>query len=163
MDKGKIIIPRKGTPQGGIISPTLANMTMDGLEEAINKAVGVSYNKKGKKQGTDVKVNFIRYADDFVVTGVSPTILKEKAQSAIEQFLKERGLNLSKEKTSIVHINKGFDFLGQNVRKYGEVLLIKPSKSNIKAIKSKIKLIVNKNRSAKTCDLIRQFNPAIKG
>ena len=72
-------------------------------------------------------------------------------------------MTLSKEKTSIVHINEGFDFLGQNIRKYGDTLLIKPSKSNIKSVKKKIHTIVHNNKTSKTCNLIRQLNPIIRG
>lgn len=96
-----------GTPQGGIISPTLANMTLDGMERMLRERFGEPKSMKANKN----KVNMVRYADDFVVTGASKEILEE-AKSIIEEFLKERGLSLSEEKTKIVHIEEGFDFLG---------------------------------------------------
>ncbi len=108
-----------GTPQGGIISPTLANMTLDGMEAVVRLATARTE-----------KVNFVRYADDFVITGATKDVLEEKVKPAIVQFLSERGLTLSEEKTLITHIDHGFDFLGFNVRKYDGKLLIKPSKKS---------------------------------
>jgi len=107
-DKGKLYPTKAGTPQGAIISPVLANMTLDGLESAIKNAV-----PKG------AKVHVIRYADDFIVTGKSKEILQGKVKPAILNFLSQRGLNLSGEKTRIARIGDGFDFLGQHLRKYG--------------------------------------------
>jgi RNA-directed DNA polymerase len=80
------------------------------------------------------KVNYIRYADDFVVTAKDPGILKKKVIPIISKFLAQRGLSLSQEKTKIVHIEDGFDFLGFNVRKYNGKFLTKPSKNSIKSI-----------------------------
>src|SRR6266436_5353041 len=100
------------TPQGGIASPLLANLTLDGMEQAIRASI---------KPRRD-KVNFIRYADDFVVTAASKDILEQKVKPVIVDFLRERGLKLSEEKTLITHIEQGFHFLGQRVRKYGQKL-----------------------------------------
>lgn len=153
----------EGTPQGGIISPALANMTLDGLEQIINQAV------RGKVKGTGIvksnryKVHLIRYADDFVVTSSNPEILKDKIKPVIVTFLAERGLSLSDSKTKITNITEGFNFLGQNIRKYKNVLLIKPSKASVTTIKNKIKEIVLRNRGGKTADLIAQLNPVIRG
>jgi RNA-directed DNA polymerase len=153
----------EGTPQGGIISPALANMTLDGMERIINQVVS------GKVRGTGIvkrhkfKVHLIRYADDFVVTASNPEILVDKIKPAIEMFLAERGLSLSESKTIITNVTKGFDFLGQNIRKYKNVLLIKPSKASVTSIKSKIKEIVARNRGRKSADLIGQLNPVIRG
>lgn len=98
---------KEGTPQGGIISPTLANMVLDGIESLL----------AGRFKRQD-KIHFVRYADDFIITGSSKEILAERVQPLIEEFLKGRGLSLSVEKTKISHLNDGFDFLGFNVRKY---------------------------------------------
>src|SRR5690606_12931904 len=110
----------QGTGQGGIISPVLSNMTLDGIAAMINNQF------EGQKG-----VIYVRYADDFIVTAHTEEFLKYKVKPAIESFLKERGLELSQEKTVITHIKDGFDFLGQNVRKYPNKeklkLLIKPS------------------------------------
>ena len=101
---------KAGTPQGGIISPTLANMTLDGIE----KLLMAKYPKRGKNTK---KVNFIRYADDFIVTANSGETVR-KIRDVITAFLKERGLELSDDKALITNINEGFDFLGWNFRKY---------------------------------------------
>jgi RNA-directed DNA polymerase len=127
MDKGKFYPTKAGTPQGGIASPVLANMTLDGLESVIKKAV-----PRGSK------VHVIRYADDFIVTGRSKEVLQEKVQPVIRSFLSGRGLSLSGEKTKITRIEDGFDFLGQHLRKHGEKLIITPSKSSVQGVIAKI-------------------------
>jgi len=120
-----------GTPQGGIISPILANMTLDGMEKTISSVYHVGKNGTiDKHRYNSHKVNFLRYADDFIVTADSEDIALEIAE-LITDFLKERGLELSFEKTRITHIDCGFDFLGWNFRKYNGKLLIKPSKKSI--------------------------------
>jgi RNA-directed DNA polymerase len=141
----------KGTPQGGIISPILANMVLDGLSEALAKV-----NKSDK-------VNLIRYADDMLITGISKQTLVDKVLPIVEAFLSERGLRLSQEKTKIVHINDGFNFLGFNIRKYKNKLLIKPSKGSInkivRSIKDQCKAMQNNTQQ----ELIAKLNPKILG
>jgi len=143
---------KEGTPQGGIISPTLANMALDGIEGLLAS--------RFKRQD---KIHFVRYADDFIITGNSKEILAERVQPLIEEFLKEVGLSLSAEKTKISHINDGFDFLGFNVRKYKDKLLTKPATASISGIKSKIRGLIKKNQTITTADLIRQLNQIIRG
>ena len=96
-------------------------------------------------------ITFIRYADDFVITGATKETL-EKTKLIIDDFLKDRGLSLSEEKTKIVHIDEGFDFLGWNVRKYGGKLLIKQAKKNVQAFLRKIRQIIKENHTAKAVD-----------
>ena len=122
VETGRIFPTEEGTPQGGAISPTLMNMTLDGLERILRER----FPARRKVNGETVfdKVNFVRYADDFIVTGTNPEILRNEVMPLIGAFLKERGLQLSEEKTLITHVNDGFDFLGQNVRKYNGKLLI---------------------------------------
>jgi RNA-directed DNA polymerase len=144
----------EGTPQGGIVSPVLANMTLDGLEREL------------RKEFTDnqrAKVNFVRYADDFIVTGGTKEVLEEKVLPLVENFLNQRGLELSKEKTRITHIKDGFDFLGQNVRKYNGKLIIKPAKKNVKAFLGKVRNIIESNATASSGNLIVRLNPVIHG
>jgi RNA-directed DNA polymerase len=145
-----------GTPQGSIISPTLANMTLDGLETAVKSACPKALKYKSK-------LHVIRYADDFVITACSKELLEQHIQPAVTRFLAERGLDLSEEKTRIVPITQGFDFLGQNVRKYGDKLLIKPSRKNIKAVLDKVKSLVDNNKTTPQAPLIQQLNPIIRG
>ena len=142
----------EGTPQGGIISPTAANMALDGLQGRLRQ----------RFQGRH-KVNLVRYADDFVVTGNSRTVLEDEVKPLVAQFLAERGLELSKEKTRIVHIDHGFDFLGFNVRKYNGKLLIKPAKASIAAVKEKVQTVCKTDGTRTQNELIRHLNPIIRG
>lgn len=142
----------EGTPQGGIISPTLLVLTLTDLEQAVKNAAG----------STD-KVNVIVYADDFIITGASREILENKVKPAVISFLAQRGLTLSEEKTHITHIDDGFDFLGFNVRKYGRKLLIKPSKENVKSFLEKLRNTIRNSGCATTAELIGQLNPKIRG
>jgi len=121
-----------GTPQGGIISPVLANMTLDGLEARLAE-------KFPKAERLRLKMNMVRYADDFIITGHSKEWLENELKPVVVEFLAERGLVLSPEKTKITHIEDGFDFLGWNMRKYDGKFLMKPSKANVKAHLDKIR------------------------
>ena len=152
LDKGKLYQMDKGTPQGGLISPTILVATMSGLEKAI-KAISKPKDK----------INIITYADDFIVTGATVELLENKVKPVITAFLNERGLNLSPEKTKITHIQDGFDFLGFNVRKYGNKFLTKPSKESIKRFLGDIRETIKANRNAKTEILINLLNPKIRG
>jgi RNA-directed DNA polymerase len=152
LEKQQFFFTEEGTPQGGIISPTLANIALNGLEETV-KSLFV------KRQ----KVNVIRYADDFIITGATPVIL-EQVKSIVTTFLKERGLELSKEKTVITSIYKGFNFLGFNFQKHSNrALLIKPAKDNIKKLRATIRETTKRNVATPTADLIKQLNPKLRG
>jgi RNA-directed DNA polymerase len=140
-----------GVPQGGVCSASFANMTLDGLEAEL---------KKFRQQD---KVHMVRYADDFIITGSSKELLESKVKPIVEKFLSTRGLELSPEKTSITHIDKGFDFLGVNIRKYKGKLLIKPSKKNVKAFLDKVRKVIKDNQTVKQLNLIRMLNPIIRG
>jgi len=109
------------------------------------------------------KVNLVRYADDFIITGCSKELLEQKVKPLVEAFMAERGLSLAPEKTKITHIESGFDFLGQNVRKYKGKLIIKPAKKNIKNFLDKVTEIIHEHNAAKTVNLISLLNPVIKG
>ena len=160
VETGRLFPTDLGSPQGSAISPTICNMVLDGLEVQIRK----KYHKT-KRDGKAFfpKVNFIRYADDFIVTGESRELLEAGVLPIIREFLSERGLELSEEKTVITHIEDGFDFLGCNIRWYKDKLLTKPSKKNYKAIVNKIRGIIKQNPSMKQEDLIRKLNPVIRG
>jgi RNA-directed DNA polymerase len=157
--KGKLFPTDAGTPQGGIISPVLANMTLDGLENALMTEFG----KKNTEPARKHKVNLVRYADDFIITGASQELLVKEVIPLVEQFLAKRGLSLSAEKTRVVHFDTGFDFLGWNFRKYDGRLFIKPSKKNVKAFVRKVRQIIKGAKQAKQESLIRKLNPVIRG
>lgn len=148
-----------GTPQGGTISPTLANMALDGLEAALEARFGPPNTNFAKR----TQVHLVRYADDFVITARFKEVLEGEVKPLVTRFLRERGLELSEEKTRVTHIEEGFDFLGWNIRKYDGKLLIKPSQKNVKAIQGKIREIIRANRQSKTEDLIKLLNPVIQG
>ncbi len=148
----KLFATQAGTPQGGIISPTLANLTLDGLESTVKKACP-----------SRRKVNFVRYADDFIVTADTKELIEEKIIPAINEFLKPRGLSLSAEKTKIVHIDQGFDFLGQHLQKYRNKLIITPAQRNVKDFLGKVKDKIKNSRGWKAGDMIIALKPIIKG
>lgn len=163
VDKNTFYPQSSGTPQGGIISPLLANIALHGMEEAL----GVKYNKKGELHRS--KRCVVRYADDFVIFCKTQEDA-EIARDEINQWLSTRGLFLSVEKTKIVHLLEGFDFLGFNIKHYkvkntktGLKLLIKPSKEFLKKTRNDIREIFL-NHSGKRVDLlIGKINPVIRG
>lgn len=136
------------------------NMTLDGLEKLIK---GLTQEKSKWAWTPKRRTYLIRYADDFIVIAQTKEILEDKIRPAVEEFLKERGLSLSKEKTKMTHIAEGFDFLGVNMRKYKGKLLMRPTKKNINIFLDKIKTIIKRRRSDKMIELIQQLNPVIKG
>jgi RNA-directed DNA polymerase len=165
-----------GTPQGGIISPLLANIALDGME-------GYLYEKLREK-GYKVRelyrgqIRIVRYADDFVVMHENKKVI-EDSKLIIAEWLKARGLELSEEKTRIVHSTEGFDFLGFNCRHYenkttgyearkfankqGFKILIKPSKKSIDTHSDKMKEVLRQMKAASQEQIIRKLNPIIKG
>lgn len=149
--EGKLFPTDKGTPQGGIISPILANMTLDGMQKLLEENL------------PKPKVHLARYADDFVVT-LPTKEMAEKAKVLIQKFMAERGLELSEEKTHITHIDDGFDFLGWNFRRYNGTFIPKPSKKSIKNIVESLADTIKRKGQALTQDgLIKLLNPKIRG
>ena len=150
----------EGTPQGGIISPTLANMALDGLQ----KVLADKYKRrtiKGKHYSP--MVNLIRYADDFIITSENREVLETEIKPLVTEFLAERGLTLSEEKTVITNVNDGFDFLGFNIRKFKNQILTKPSKTAQKRFLAKVRTTIKSNKACKQESLIRLLNPMITG
>jgi RNA-directed DNA polymerase len=149
----------EGTPQGGIASPALANWALDGLQRLLADQFA-----RTPKQRRMNKVHLVRYADDFLITGTSEELLRDQVRPLVAAFLKERGLELSHEKTRITHAEGGFDFLGQDVRRYRDgKLLIKPSSRSVKAFLSKIRETIDDSGSLTAGELIRRLNQQIKG
>jgi RNA-directed DNA polymerase len=157
--KGTFHATEAGTPQGGIISPVLANMALDGLEKALQAQFGI----KQSAQGRASRINLVRYADDFIITGKSQELLENEVKPLVQNFLAKRGLTLSAEKTNTTYIKDGFDFLGQNVRKYGDKLLIKPSRKSIANLLEKVQGIIKGHKTATSGGLIIMLNPIIRG
>jgi len=149
----------EGTPQGGIASPVLANLALDGLQQRLAERFSNTADRHRR-----YKVHLVRYADDFLITGTSEVVLDLEVRPLVEHFLQERGLELSHEKTRITHIEAGFDFLGQTVRRYpnGKVI-IKPSRRSIKTFLANIRETIAQAGSSTAGDLIRRLNQQIKG
>jgi len=163
MEKHVLHDTSDGTPQGGIISPALANCALDGLERFLREKYPAGKRLKSIG-GENPCVNFVRYADDFVITSKSKELLEGEIQPLVAQFLQERGLELSPNKTVITHVEHGFDFLGQNVRRYPNgKLLIKPSKKNVKTFLDGIRRTIKAAHGVSAADLIDQLNPSIRG
>ena len=157
LEKSVFYPTEEGAPQGGIISPVLANLALDGLERLL--AEKFSSSALSRRNG----VHLVRYADDFIITGSSRELLEEQVKPLVEQFLRERGLELSQEKTRITHIEDGFDFLGQNVRKYNGKFIITPSKENVARFLANVRGVVKSNKSVAAGHLVTLLNPKIKG
>jgi RNA-directed DNA polymerase len=163
VDKGVFNPTESGTPQGGVISPLLANIALHGLEAAL----GVKYDPRGQSIGTRAVV---RYADDFLVFCET----KEDAQtclSVLADWLKQRGLVLSPEKTRIVHLKEGVDFLGFNIRHYsnpattrtGWKLLIKPSRQSLQNTRNKLRQVWMSSKGHSASTVVEKLNPLIRG
>ena len=163
LDKHVLHETTDGTPQGGIISPALANCALDGMERLLKERFPAK-RPLPSLGGKLPCVNFIRYADDFIITGRTKELLEGEIKPLVEQFLQKRGLDLSPAKTVITHVEKGFDFLGQNVRKYPKgKLLIKPSKKNVKVFLDGIRKIIKAALGMSAAELIEWLNPKIRG
>ena len=143
-----------GTPQGGIISPVLMNLTLDGLESLLAE-------RFPPRRGHLVKL--VRFADDFAITGKTKELLEEEVRPLTAEFLNQRGLKLSESKTRITHIEEGFDFLGKHFQKHGGKLLIKPSRQNVQAFLTGIKATFRENLHAPVERLLMELNPKIRG
>ena len=158
LDGGKLEETTEGAPQGGIISPVISNMVLDGLERLLHE----TFSRTRKTRYAN-KVYLIRYADDFIITGASKELLEDEVMPLVKDFLAERGLTLSESKTRITHINDGFEFLGFHLRKYAGKLLITPSKKSVKQILTTIRTLITKARSWSTGHLIDELNRVIRG
>ena len=158
VERGRWHATESGTPQGGIISPILANMALDGLEAELQRRFGQTQRERSRN-----KVHLVRFADDFIVTGTTAELLEDKIRPVVEGFLASREAKLSTTKTHITHIEEGFDFLGQNLRKYGQKLLIRPSDGSVKALLGKIRAILKANPQTNAGPLIIQLNAVIRG
>lgn len=157
--EGKDLYPTQaGTPQGGIISPVLANMTLDGLEAVARNAVPPRID--GSRRS---KVNVIRYADDFVITGHSEECLVDRVLPAVRRFLGERGLEISEEKTRITQVEDGFDFLGQTLRRKGWKFLIRPAREAVRAIRRTLAETLRKGRGGAASATVQILNAQIRG
>lgn len=143
----------KGVPQGGVISPMIANMTLDGMEEAVRKSI--STFRAGASQ--------IRYADDFVVVARYDWIIKTKIVPAIQEFLKIRNQKQNEDKTSTICISKGLDFLGYHLKYVDGVLNVVPTQESITGLKNRVRLILKEKVNQTSGEVINILNPLLRG
>ena len=163
MERGAFHRMDEGTPQGGVISPVLANLALDGLAARLRAHFPRQKWVAGRGVVSPYQVNLIRYADDFIITGSSRELLEQEVCPLVEAFLRERGLELSAEKTVITHIDEGFDFLGKHIRKYRGKLRITPAKASVQALLGTVRGIIKKMATAPADRLIATLNPIIRG
>ena len=164
MEEGVFHETPLGTPQGGVISPLLLNIALHGMETAL----GVGYNAKGKSSR---KRALVRYVDDFVVCCETREDALRVKDVLLPPWLAERGLSLSEEKTRIVHLTEGFDFLGFNVRHYtapltsrtGYKLLIRPSKESVNGLRKKMRDAWLSVKGHSASAVLWRLNPIIRG
>ncbi|BAZ44047.1 putative reverse transcriptase [Chondrocystis sp. NIES-4102] len=182
LDRGKILFPKEGSPQGGVISPLLANIALHGMEMRI-KEFAASW--KGNEKNNKKSLSLIRYADDFCIIHHDLKVI-ENCKGIIEEWLGNIGLELNQEKTTIRNsLNEyegnepGFDFLGFNIRQYkvgkhqsgknthgkklGFKTIIKPSKEKVKEHYHKLAEVINAHKAAPQISLIKNLKPVITG
>jgi len=161
---GSATLPEMGTPQGGVISPHLANITLAGLENVVKGCIPAPtrVTRSGARKVVLNKVHVVRYADDFVITcrtfKDSRTIIKK-----VDEFLIPRGLRLNKSKTRITKVEDGFDFLGFNFKLHKNGLLVTPSRVSVKRFKRKLREIMTSSGGLRPAQLIMILNPVIIG
>lgn len=164
MEGSKFFTTEAGTSQGGIISPTLANHALNGMHSLLKKEFSrKQVDSSSSRTSYSSSINLIRYADDFIVTGRSQRQL-ERVKKLVSEFLLPRGLELHPEKTQIVHITKGFNFLGWTFIKsrngYLQRLISKESQQTHKA---KLRDLVKNSGNKPPSALISDLNPLIRG
>jgi RNA-directed DNA polymerase len=161
VDRGRFAPTEEGTPQGGVVSPVLLNVALHGMEQA----AGVRYRAAGSRDAGSVlpgKPVLIRYADDLVVLCHShDQAFQVKARLA--GWLAPRGLAFNEDKTQVVHLSEGFDFLGCNVHRYGDKLLIKPSAAALRRIRERLRTELRSLRGANAAAVLHTVNPIVRG
>jgi RNA-directed DNA polymerase len=148
----------EGTPQGGVISPLLLNIALHGLEEA----AGVRYDRSDSQRVKRNSPVLVRYADDMVALCHT----KQEAdhvKARLAEWLAPRGLSFNEDKTTIVHLDDGFDFLGFTARRHHGKLLIKPSKAAIKRVKRRLAAEIRALRGANAAMILTTINPITRG
>ena len=160
IDQGRLAPTEEGSPQGGVISPLLMNVALHGMEQA----AGVRYIRTGSNAGTARPGSpvLIRYADDLLALYHS----REQAQQVkarLAEWLRPRGLVFNEDKTRIVHLDDGVDFLGFNIRRYRNKLLIKPSKVAVKRIRARLTTEMRALRGHNAQMVLIRLNPIIRG
>jgi len=164
---GTFRMTKSGTPQGGVISPLLANIALDGMERMFGiETKNGNYITPSCRCGINKGISLIRYADDFVVIARTREQIIEYVLPKLKLFLMERGMKLNEAKTHIVHRTDGFDFLGFNIQFFDgnrRICLAKPSKKSVQRHLRNIKSVLSHNKQATTLDIVKKLNPIIRG
>ncbi|WP_018790473.1 group II intron reverse transcriptase/maturase [Salinispora arenicola] len=156
IEHGEFTPTERGSPQGGVASPLLLNVALHGMEEA----AGVRYAPTGwVRPGSPV---LIRYADDLLALCHSRE-QAEQVKARLSTWLVPRGLGFNEDKTSIVHLDDGLDFLGFNIRRYDGKLLIKPSKAAVQRLRDRLRAEMRALRGANAAAVLHRLNPIIAG
>jgi RNA-directed DNA polymerase len=162
-----------GTPQGGILSPLLANIALSVLDdhfaEAWQQTMGTSWQRRTRKRNGLARYRLIRYADDFVVMVAGTRADAQALKAETAAVLAPMGLGLSAAKTRITHIDEGLDFLGHRIKRHQKRGTAKryvytyPSKKALAAIKAKVRTISRQNRNQPLAVLLHRLNLALRG
>ncbi|GAB3176587.1 group II intron reverse transcriptase/maturase [Myceligenerans halotolerans] len=162
---------KTGTPQGGILSPLLANVALSVLDEHIaSKWLGSSYQRGMRRKRGGANYRLVRYADDFLILVSGTRDHAEQIREEAAEVLATMGLRLSPEKTLITHIDKGLDFLGWRIRRHTKkgsngkkYVYTYPSKKALRAVMSKVKAICRKTTNVPLHTVLGQMNPVLRG
>lgn len=179
VDKGKFWKPTKGTPQGGVISPLLANIALHGMDQLLGaETLAGEYLEPSQRKGKWQGVVLVRFADDFVVIADDVATLEEDVKPVLAPFLAVRGLSLNWAKTRVVPAWGGFDFLGFNIRcRWWQFraqseqpaepprpcVVVTPAKGRVKRHMDRLRRLVKGNKTARQIDLIKLLNPVVRG
>lgn len=156
LDGGRFASTLEGTPQGGVISPLLLNVALHGMEAAAG-----CLNESGARARRDTTI-LVRYADDFAVFCHSED-QAHRVKGELARWMRPRGVSFNEEKAKVVHLEEGFDFLRFNIHRYGEKLLIKPSREAVKRVRKRLTAEVLALRGANAGAVVKKLNPIIKG
>ena len=160
VEKGQFASTEDGVPQGGVISPLLLNVALHGLEEA----AGVRYYQTGNHAGQSKpgSPTLVRYADDMVALCHSREQV-EQVKARLAEWLAPRGLAFNEDKTRIVHLDDGLDFLGFSIRRYSGKLLIKPSAAAVRRFRQRLRAEMRSLRGSNAAGVLRAINPIVRG
>ncbi|MGW3044650.1 group II intron reverse transcriptase/maturase [Kitasatospora sp. NPDC001159] len=160
VEDGRFTPTEEGTPQGGVISPVLLNIALHGMETA----AGVRYRQSGRRAGDTMPGSplLVRYADDLLALCHSRE-QAEQVKARLAEWLRPRGLVFNEDKTRIVHLEEGCDFLGFNIRRYHGKLLIKPSREAVRRIRNRMRTEVRSLHGANAAAVLQRLNPIIRG
>jgi RNA-directed DNA polymerase len=164
VDLGHSTDTEAGTPQGGVASPLLANMALDGMERLFDgEDTKGNPQRPSWKTGPNQGISLIRYADDLVVVAPSRTVLEQHVLPTLARFLAERGLHLSEAKTHIVHSTEGFNFLGCEIRRFPRALLTQPQKAKMLGHYRTITTYLHQHKQSPAVQVIHDLNPTMRG